>query len=202
MEIPSGLMAFAVIIGVAYWVNSRREDKERVAANEKAAKVAKDKSDVIENAKSKTRKIIRTRAKEFDVDYTDDELDWILNWAVSQSGQKGLENLEYMFTTAPKDKLEQLMMKIEKDHLTYSAEQQEAQRSNEAEYRWLALLGDFNKLNPAQQKTHLAYIKKNTDELTDEQLHTLELISLGDRERSSSKDIMVGDVKLFSLKEK
>ena len=123
VEIQSGLMAFAVIIGVAYWVNSRREDKERVAANEKAAKVAKDKSDVIESAKSKTRKIIRTRAKEFDVDYTDDELDWILNWAVSQSGKKGLANLEYMFTTAPKDKLEQLMMKIEKDHLTYSAEQ-------------------------------------------------------------------------------
>ena len=65
------------------------------------------------------------------------------------------------------------------------------------------VLEDFKRLNPTQQKSHLAYLKKHhADELTDEQLHILELVSLGEASTPKSKDIEVGGVKLFTMKEK
>ena len=203
MEIPSAVIAFTIIMGIAYWINSSREEKERVAANEKAAGVAKAHSDDIDRAKSKVRKTIHARASEFGVDYTIDELDWICNNAVSHSGKKGLEDIGRMFATAPKDKLEALMMKIEVEHFKYLTEQQATQRTNEAERKWQTILEDFKRLNPAQQKSHLTYIKKHhAGELTNEQLHILELVSLGEANTPKSKDIEVGGVKLFTMKEK
>ena len=205
MEATS-IVALLIILGLGYWFNSSREDKreqkDRDIANQKATKIAKAESSDMERVKNDTRKTIRSRALELGVDYTKDELDWICDRAISHSGKKGLEDIRQMFATAPRSKLEAFMVKIEKDHLMYLVERQEAQRSERAEHRWQVILDDFKKLNPAQQKTHLTYIKKNTDELTEEQLHILELISLSDREHSSSKDVMVGDVKLFSVKEK
>jgi hypothetical protein len=65
------------------------------------------------------------------------------------------------------------------------------------------VLEDFKSLNPAQQKSHLSYIKKHhADELTNEQLHVLELVSLGETSSPKSKDIEIGGVKLFTMKEK
>ena len=73
----------------------------------------------------------------------------------------------------------------------------------EEQRKWQVVLDDFRRLNPAQQKSHLAYIKKrHADELTNEQLHILELLSLGEANTPKSKDIEVGGVKLFTLKEK
>ena len=181
MEIPSALGALVVIFGLAYWVNSRREKKEKVAINEKLAKVERAKSSELQRKKNETSKIIRSRALELGVDYTDEELNWICNKAMSNSGKKGLDDIGKMFATAPKDKLGQLIMKMEKEHLMYFAEQHVTRLSDEAERKWKALLENFIKLNSAQQKSHLAYIKKNhKDELTDEQLHTLELIILSE----------------------
>ena len=202
MEIPSIFGALVIIFGLAYWINSRREEKERVAASKEAAKEAKAKGDEASKTREIARKKIHSRTLEFGVEYTDDELGWILDTAVFHSGIKGLEDIGNTFAVAPKDKLEQLMMKIEKDHTIYLAEQQITQLSAEAERKWQALLDNFKKLNPAQQKAHLAYIKKTTDELTDEQLHILELVSLGETSTPKSKDIEVGGVKLFTMKEK
>ena len=73
----------------------------------------------------------------------------------------------------------------------------------EKERQWQAVLDDFRRLNPAQQKSHLSYLKKHhTGELTNEQLHILELVSLGEVNTPKSKDIEVGGVKLFTMREK
>lgn len=207
MEIPSGLVAFAVIMGIAYWVNSRGEEKrkqqEAAAANAKAIKIAQAKHDSRTRARSKARNAISSRAAEFKVEYPSDQMNWILDGAEARSGEKGLADIAHVFATAPKSTVEKLMMKIEKDHLMYLADQQAEQQSAESERQWQTALDDFRRLNPAQQKSHLTYLKKHhTGELTDEQLHILELVSLGEVNTPKSKDIEVGGVKLFTMKEK
>ncbi len=203
MEIPSGLAAFAVIAGIAYWINSSREEKRKWQGETAASQEARKKHEKLLQTREKARNAIRSRAKEFDVDYADDELDWICSNAEAHSGEKGLADIGNVFATAPRSTVEKLMMKIEKDHLIYLADQQAEQQSAEKERQWQTVLDDFRRLNPAQQKSHLTYLKKHhTDELTDEQLHILELVSLGEVNTPKSKDIEVGGVKLFTMKEK
>lgn len=203
MEISGGIVAFAIIAAIAYWVNSNREDKERVVANEKAAKIAQTERNNLMQARKEARKAIRSRARDFGVEYTEDELDWICDVFEANSGKSGLIKIRNIFETYPQDKLEAFMMRIEVEHSKYLIEQQATERSNESEQKWQEILEDFKRLNSAQQKSHLAYIKKNhADELTDEQLHILELISLNEQKQPSNTDVMVGDVKLFSMRKK
>lgn len=207
MEIPSGLAAFAVIMGIAYWVNSRGEEKrkqqEAAAANAKATKIAQAKHDSRTRARSKARNAISSRAAEFKVEYPSHQMNWILDSAEARSGEKGLTDIAHVFATAPSDTIQKLIMKLEQGHLMYMVDLRLKQESAESERQWQAVLDDFKRLNPAQQKSHLSYLKKHhTDELTDEQLHILELVSLGEVNTPKSKDIEVGGVKLFTMKEK
>ena len=191
----SSIVALMVILGFGYWINQRAKDKSEQDARKEAQN---DLAKVREEAKA----TIHSRAMKFGIDYTDNQLDWICDNAQAHFGKEGIAKIEHMFETAPKEKLEELMMKIEVQHMEYLAEQNATKLSDESARRWQAILSDFKKLNPAQQKTHLAYIKKHSNELNDEQLHILELISLGNYSGPAETDIMLGNTKLFSVRRK
>lgn len=206
MEATS-IIALLIILGLGYWFNSSREEKRRqqeaVIASQKAAKKAQARHDSRTRARSKARNTINSRAAEFEVEYPSDQMNWILDRAEAKSGEKGLADIAHIFATASRDVVEKLIVEIEKSYLMYRVDLRFEQESVESERQWQAVLGDFKSLNSAQQKSHLAYIKKHhTGKLTDEQLHALELVSLGEVNTPKSKDIEVGGVKLFTLKEK
>ena len=46
MEIPSAIVAFTIIMGIAYWINNSREEKATAAATEKAIKTARDELEI------------------------------------------------------------------------------------------------------------------------------------------------------------
>lgn len=73
---------------------------------------------------------------------------------------------------------------------------------NEADRKWQAVLDNFKMMNSAQRKKHLAYIKKNANELSEEQLHILELISLSDDKNPSEADVLIGNTKLFTIRKR
>lgn len=171
-------IAFAIFMMVVGLIASHSSDK-------KAAKAAKAEQDSLAKYRSETREIVRNRAmKDFKVEYTEDELDWICDVAETQNGKEGLSQIRNVFETCPRDKLESFMMLIEEEHFKYILDQRDEEHSNELERNWQNILEDFKKLNPAQRKVHLDYLKKNySDTLTDEQLHILELACLSDQER-------------------
>lgn len=192
MEATS-LAALFIFIGFWYWMSERSKNETEQEANQKAR-------NEIEVLREETKTTIHSRALKLGVDYTDDELDWICDNAETHSGKEGLANIGRMFEVAPKEKLEELMMKIEAQHMKYLMDRHDAQLSDETARRWQVILNDFRQLNPAQQKAHLAYIKKHSNELNEEQLHILELVSLGDFSNPAETDVMIGDTKLFSMR--
>jgi DNA integrity scanning protein DisA with diadenylate cyclase activity len=106
------------------------------------------------------------------------------------------------FESAKDGEIKKLIEMIETGYRNHIEQMVTAQLKNEAECKWQLVLEDFKRMNPAQRKEHLAYIKKNTNELNDEQLHILKLISLSESSNANDTDIMLGDVKLFSMRKK
>ena len=204
MEIPSALVAFAVIMGIAYWVNSSREEKATAAATKKAIKVARDE---LKKARDETQQAIQARAEKFDIHFSTDELDWICDEVEAEAGREGLLQVTERYSQAG-DKGDHLAVReqfesIKSSYQEYLQESELSRAQAEEERKWQVVLEDFKSLNPAQQKSHLSYIKKHhLGELTSEQLHILELVSLGEASTPKSKDIEVGGVKLFTMREK
>ena len=204
MEIPSAVIAFTIILGIAYWINSSREEKAAATAAEKAAKTNRD---GLEQAREAAQAAIQKRAEKFDIHFSTDELDWICDEVEAEAGREGLLQVIERYSRAG-DKGDRLAVReqFESIKLSYQEYLQESELSRtqaEEEHKWQVLLDDFKRLNPAQQKSHLAYIKKHhAGELTNEQLHILELVSLGEASTPKSKDIEVGGVKLFTMREK
>lgn len=204
MEIPSAVIAFSIILGIAYWISNSREEKATAEANEKAIKAARDE---LEQVRDEAQDAIQTRADKFDIHFTAEELDWICDEVEAESGREGLLQVIKSYSQAG-DKGDRLAVReqfesIKSSYQEYLQESELSRVQAEEQRKWQAVLDDFRRLNSAQQKSHLAYIKKHhTDELTDEQLHILKLVSLGETSTPKSKDIEVGGVKLFTLKEK
>ena len=204
MEIPSAVIAFTIILGIAYWINSSREEKATAEANEQAVKSARDE---LEQARDEAQEAIQSRADKFDIHFTAEELDWICDEVEAEAGREGLLQVIEKYSQAG-DKGDRLTVReqfeaIKSSYQEYLQESELSRAQAEEERKWQVVLEDFKSLNPAQQKSHLSYIKKHhTGELTDEQLHILELVSLGEASAPKSKDIEVGGVKLFTLKEK
>lgn len=203
MEATS-IVALVIILGIAYWINSNREEKATAEATEKAIKAARDE---LEQARDEAQEAIRSRAKKFDIHFTAEELDWICDEVEVEAGRKGLLQVIERYSRAG-DKGDRLVVReqfesIKSSYQEYLQESESSRVQAEEEHKWQVLLDDFKRLNPAQQKSHLAYIKKHhAGELTNEQLHILELVSLGEASTPKSKDIEVGGVKLFTMKEK
>ncbi len=204
MEIPSAVIAFTIILGIAYWINNSREEKATAEATEKAIKAARDE---LEQARDEAQEAIRARAGKFDIHFTAEELDWICDEVEAEAGREGLLQVIERYSRVG-DKGDRLAVSeqfesIKSSYQEYLQESELSRIQTEEQRKWQAVLDDFKRLNPAQQKSHLAYIKKrHTGELTDEQLHILELVSLGEASTPKSKDIEVGGVKLFTMREK
>lgn len=204
MEIPSAIVAFTIIMGIAYWINNSREEKATAAATEKAIKTARDES---EKTREAAREAIQARAEKFDIHFSTDELDWICDEVESEAGREGLLQVIERYSRAG-DKGDRLAIReqfesIKSSYQEYLQDSELSRAQAEKERKWQVVLEDFKSLNPAQQKSHLSYIKKHhADELTNEQLHVLELVSLGETSSPKSKDIEIGGVKLFTMKEK
>lgn len=204
MEIPSAVIAFSIILGIAYWISNSREEKATAEANEKAIKAARDE---LEQVRDEAQEAIQTRADKFDIHFTAEELDWICDEVEAESGREGLLQVIKRYSQAG-DKGDRLAVReqfesIKSSYQEYLQESELSRVQAEEQRKWQAVLDDFRRLNSAQQKSHLAYIKKHhTDELTDEQLHILKLVSLGETSTPKSKDIEVGGVKLFTMREK
>ena len=204
MEIPSAIVAFTIIMGIAYWINNSREEKATAAATEKAIKTARDE---LEKTRDAAREAIQARAEKFDIHFSTDELDWICDEVESEAGREGLLQVIERYSRAG-DKGDRLAIReqfesIKSSYQEYLQDSELSRAQAEKERKWQVVLEDFKSLNPAQQKSHLSYIKKHhADELTNEQLHVLELVSLGETSSPKSKDIEIGGVKLFTMKEK
>lgn len=204
MEIPSAVIAFTIILGIAYWINSSREEKATAEANEKAVKSARDE---LEQARDEAQEAIQSRADKFDIHFTAEELDWICDEVEAEAGREGLLQVIEKYSQAgdkgDRQAVREQFESIKSSHQEYLQESELSRVQAEEQRKWQAVLDDFRRLNPAQQKSHLAYIKKrHADELTNEQLHILELVSLGEANTPKSKDIEVGGVKLFTMREK
>lgn len=87
MEIPSAVIAFTIILGIAYWINSSREEKAATEATEKAIKAARDE---LEQARDEAQEAIQTRAEKFDIHFSAEELDWICDEVEAEAGREGL----------------------------------------------------------------------------------------------------------------
>ncbi len=204
MEIPSAIVAFTVIMGIAYWINSSREEKVTAAVTEKAIKAARDE---LKKTRVAAQEAIQARAEKFDIHFSTDELDWICDEVEAEAGREGLLQVIERYSRAgdkgdPLDVREQFES-IKSSYQEYLQQSELSRAQAEEECKWQVLLDDFKRLNPAQQKPHLSYIKKHhAAELTDEQLHILELVSLSEASTLKSKNIEVGGVKLFTMKEK
>ena len=203
MEATS-IVALVIILGVAYWINSSREDKATAEATEQAIKAARNE---LEQARDEAQEAIQKRAERFDIHFSTDELDWICDEVEAEAGCEGLLQVIERYSRAG-DKGDRLAVReqFESIKLSYQEYLQESELSRtqaEEEHKWQVLLDDFKRLNPAQQKSHLTYFKKHhVGELTNEQLHRLELVSLGEANTPKSKDIEVGGVRLFTMREK
>lgn len=204
MEIPSAIVVFTIIMGIAYWLNSSREEKATAAAAEKAIKAARDE---LEKTRKAAHEAIQARAKKFDIHFSTDELDWICDEVEAEAGREGLLQVIERYSRAG-DKGDRLAVReqfesIKSSYQEFLQESELSRAQAKEERKWQVVLEDFKSLNPAQQKSHLSYIKKHhADELTNEQLHVLELVSLGETSTPKSKDIEVGGVRLFTMKEK
>lgn len=197
MEIPSAVIAFTIILGIAYWINSSREEKTAAAAAENAAKATRD---GLKQARKDAQMAILNRAEKFDIHLSTNELDWICDEVEAEAGRDGLLQVTERCSQAG-DKGNRTAIREQFEAIKSSY--QEHLQESEWERKWQVILEDFKRLNHAQQKSHLAYLKKHHEnELTEEQLHILELVSLGETSMPKSKDIEVGGVKLFTMKEK
>lgn len=192
MEAKS-IVALMIIMGFWYWMSERSKSKTEQEAT-------KEVQDDVVKAREETKATIHSRAMKFGIDYTDNQLDWICDEIAQDHGKEGLIKVNRMFKQEEDERLKSLFELIEKEYQNYLQDKEIAELKDAVDRKWRAILDDFKKLNPAQQKVHLDYIKKHSNELNEKQLHILELISLGDYSGPAETDVMVGDLKLFSMR--
>lgn len=189
------IVALMVILGFGYWINQRAKDKSELDARKEA-------QNDLSKVREETKATIHSRAMKFGIDYTDNQLDWICDEIAQDHGQDGLIKVNRMFKQEEDERLKSLFELIENEYKNHLQDKEIAELKDEVDRKWRAILDDFKKLNPAQQKVHLGYIKKHSNELNEEQLHILELISLGNYSGPAETDIMLGNTKLFSVRRK
>lgn len=167
-------VAFGIFIAIVGYFTARSDNKRKEEEQKKI-------SDRINNLRGMLKASVVKRAVALNVtDYTDEELDFICDIVQTYGGSEGLLKAKQEFDTVSDNKVESFLMQIEIAHFKYLLDNQERQRKRDNEEAWQMILNDFKKLNPAQRKSHLAYIKKGDYGLSDEQLHILELASLSD----------------------
>ncbi len=188
-------IAFGIFLAIVGYFIARSNDKEKA----KEMQSAHAESDKI---REDTKVAIHSQAIKHGIDFNDEQLSWVCSEIESEHGKSGLITVKDRFESAKSDELKRLLEMIEVGYQNHIEETEIATLKDEADRKWRAVLDDFKRMNPAQQKKHLAYIKKNTNELSEEQLHILELISLSDNSKPSETDVMIGDMKLFTMRKR
>lgn len=179
----TSIVALIIILGVAYWMNSSREDKAKISANQ----MVRDKFMALVN--------------ELEVDGISDELvQWLEIKIRIQTGKDGLaaytEELRALSDEDGKQAAVVQLMLLQQHYL-------DEQQSNKERMQWNNYVATFRQMNKAQQKHEIERLKKAAEPSSandSEKINTLELIHLGND--SKITDVMVGGVKLFTLKEK
>ena len=190
------------------------KSKHRIKLGKKGSREDKAVTEAIKAARNErehdretAQVAIQSRAEKFDIHFSTDELDWICDEVEAEAGRDGMLQVTERYSRAgDKGNRTAIRGQFEAIKSSYQEHLQESESLRiqaESERKWQVILEDFKQLNHAQQKSHLAYLKKHHEnELTEEQLHILELVSLGETSMPKSKDIEVGGVKLFTMKEK
>lgn len=182
MEAAS-VVALLIILGLGYWFNSSREEK----AKNKAGQSARDEFMSLVNG--------------LEIDgVSDDLVQWLELKIRMKTGQDGLraytEELKALIDEDGKRAAIVQLMLLQQRYL-------EEKQNAEERIQWHSYVESFRQMNKAQQEHEIERLKKiaepgSTDD--SEKLNSLELIYLGND--SKTTDVMVGGVKLFTLKEK
>lgn len=168
-------IAFGVFIAIVGYFITRSEDKKKEEEQKKI-------NDRINDSRSVLKDSIVNRAAAFNVtDYTNEELDFICDIVQAYGGNEGLLKVKQELDTVPDDKVEGFLAQMEVAHFKHLIDNQERQRKRDDEEAWQTVLNDFKRLNHAQSKKHLTYLKKyHSDALSREQLYILALLCLGE----------------------
>lgn len=182
MEATS-IIALIIILGLGFWVSERSKDKANAETSQKA------------------RDGFISFVNELEVDGISDELvQWLETKIRIQTGKDGLaaytEELRGLMAEDGKRAAVVQLMLLQQRYL-------EEKQNTEERMQWHKYIETFRQMNKAQQKHEIERLKKiaepsSTDD--SEKLNSLELIYLGSD--SKTTDVIVGGVRLFTLKEK
>lgn len=188
-------VAFGIFIFIVGYFIARSENKEK-------AKELQIMSDELSKAREGVKMAINVQAVKHGANFTDQQLDWVCSEVESGHGKEGLIMVKERLESASENEARKLLGMIETGYVEHQEELEITRLKNEADRKWQAVLDNFKMMNSAQRKKHLAYIKKNVNELSEEQLHILELISLGDDKNPSEADVLIGNTKLFTIRKR
>lgn len=182
MEVTS-IVALVIILGLAYWINSSREEKSKIITKQ----VVRDK--------------FMALVSELEVDGISDELvQWLEIKIRIQTGRDGLdaytEELRALSNEDGKRAAVVQLMLLQQHYL-------DEQQGNQERMQWNKYVANFRQMNKAQQKHEIERLKKAAEPGSandSEKINTLELIYLGND--SKTTDVMINGVKLFTMKEK
>lgn len=179
MEAKS-IVALMIIMGFWYWMSERSKSKTEQEANQKA------------------RNDFMSLVDELGVDGISGELvHWLEAKILLQTGKAGLQDYTnelrgLMEEDGKKAAIVQLMFL--QQHYANEKHQTDSNK------KWLDYVDAFRKYNHAQQKHEIERLKKISDPHSEDdtsKINALEMIHLGN---VGVTDVMVGDLKLFSMR--
>lgn len=182
MEATS-IIALIIILGLGFWVSERSKEKANAEASQKA------------------RDEFMSLVNELEVDGISDELmQWLEMKIRMQTGRDGLvaytDELRGLVSEDGKQAAVVQLMLLQQHYL-------EERQTTEERMQWHSYVETFRQMNKTQQKHEIERLKKvakvgSADD--SEKMNSLELIHLSGDNKTT--DVMVGGVKLFTLKEK
>lgn len=179
----TSIIALIIILGLGFWVSERSKDKANAEASQKA------------------RDGFMSLVNELGVDGISDELvQWLESKVRLQTGKDlSVFTEELRGVLDEEDGKKRATVQLMLLQQQYLAEKQ----NTEERMQWHSYVETFRQMNKAQQKHEIERLKKMAEPGSkddSERLNLLELIYLsGD---SKTTDVMIGGVKLFTLKEK
>lgn len=179
MEATS-IAAMLIILGLWYWMSERAKGKTEQEDNHKA------------------RNDFMSLVDELGVDGISDELVyWLETKILLQTGKAGLQD----YTNELRGLVEENGKKAAIVQLMFLQQHYANEKhKTDSNKKWLDYVDAFRKYNHAQQKHEIERLKKISDPHSEDdtsKINALEMIHLGN---VGVTDVMVGDLKLFSMR--
>lgn len=137
-------------------------------------------------------------------DLSRDEVNW-LNDILDRKTNEELESLSREIESSPSKASEDEILGIKQAYYEAKIFVMEQTKIREDREEWDSYVQDFRRLNTAQQGYEIKRLKKVADPNSDEdneRIRLLELIKLQEPTSSGDTDILVGGVKLFTMRRK